>query len=48
MTIPAFEDFFEQQHVRLARALYALTGSAAEVEELAQDAWFGCTSGGIV
>lgn len=38
MTIPAFEDFFEQQHVRFARALYALTGSASEAEELAQDA----------
>jgi RNA polymerase sigma-70 factor, ECF subfamily len=33
-----FEEFFEAQHLRLARALYLLTGSAAEADELAQEA----------
>lgn len=27
-TVPRFEEFFEAEHVRLARALYLLTGSA--------------------
>ncbi|HVM11287.1 MAG TPA: SigE family RNA polymerase sigma factor [Actinomycetota bacterium] len=38
MTTPRFEDFFEAEHVRLARALYLLTGSAAEADELSQEA----------
>ena len=38
VTLRRFEDFFEEQHVRLARALYLLTGSAAEADELAQEA----------
>ena len=33
-----FETFFEEQHVKLARALYLLTGSASEADELAQEA----------
>ena len=33
-----FDEFFEEQHVRLARALYLLTGSASEADELAQEA----------
>jgi DNA-directed RNA polymerase specialized sigma24 family protein len=33
-----FEQFFDEQHVRLARALYLLTGSASEADELAQEA----------
>ena len=33
-----FDDFFVEQHVRLARALYLLTGSASEADELAQEA----------
>ena len=37
-TIPRFEGFFEAEHVRLARALYLLTGSAAEADELTQEA----------
>jgi RNA polymerase sigma-70 factor (ECF subfamily) len=38
VTIPGFEEFFQAEHVRLARALYLLTGSAAEAEELTQEA----------
>jgi RNA polymerase sigma-70 factor (ECF subfamily) len=38
VTIPRFEEFFEAEHVRLARALYLLTGSAAEADELTQEA----------
>jgi RNA polymerase sigma-70 factor, ECF subfamily len=38
VTIPGFEEFFEAEHVRLARALYLLTGSAAEADELTQEA----------
>ena len=34
----AFEAFFQAEHVRLARALYLLTGSAAEADELTQEA----------
>ena len=34
-----FEEFFEAQRVRLARALYLVTGSAAEADELAQEAF---------
>jgi len=39
-TAPAlgFEEFFEAEHVRLGRALYLLTGSAAEADELTQEA----------
>jgi RNA polymerase sigma-70 factor (sigma-E family) len=33
-----FEEFFQAEHVRLARSLYLLTGSAAEADELAQEA----------
>ena len=33
-----FEEFFQAEHVRLARALYLLTGSAAEADELTQEA----------
>lgn len=33
-----FEAFFAQQHVRLTRALYLLTGSAVEADDLAQEA----------
>jgi RNA polymerase sigma factor (sigma-70 family) len=42
VTTPAallrFEEFFEAEHGRLARALYLLTGSATEADELAQEA----------
>ena len=38
VTVRHFEAFFEEQHVRLARALYLLTGSASEADELAQEA----------
>lgn len=34
----SFEEFFQAEHVRLARALYLLTGSAAEADELTQEA----------
>ena len=37
-TTPRFEEFFAEQHVRLARALYLLTGSTSEADELAQEA----------
>lgn len=37
-TVLPFEDFFQAEHVRLARALYLLTGSAAEADELTQEA----------
>ena len=33
-----FEEFFQAEHVRLARALYLLTGNTAEADELTQDA----------
>lgn len=33
-----FDQFFAEQHVRLARALYLLTGSASEADDLAQEA----------
>jgi DNA-directed RNA polymerase specialized sigma24 family protein len=33
-----FEEFFQTEHVRLARALYLLTGNTAEADELTQDA----------
>ena len=33
-----FEEFFQAEHVRLARALFLLTGSAAEADELTQEA----------
>lgn len=38
VTILSFEEFFQAEHVRLARALYLLTGSAAEADELTQEA----------
>jgi RNA polymerase sigma-70 factor (ECF subfamily) len=38
VTVPRFEEFFQAEHVRLARALYLLTGSAAEADELTQEA----------
>lgn len=38
VAIPRFEEFFEAERVRLARALYLLTGSTAEADELTQEA----------
>lgn len=38
VTVLGFEEFFQAEHVRLARALYLLTGTAAEADELTQDA----------
>jgi len=38
VTILSFEEFFQAEHVRLGRALYLLTGSAAEADELTQEA----------
>src|SRR5262245_40302590 len=38
VTALQFEDFFEAEHVRLGRALYLLTGSTAEADELTQEA----------
>ena len=37
-TLLRFEEFFQAEHGRLARALYLLTGSAAEADELTQEA----------
>jgi RNA polymerase sigma-70 factor, ECF subfamily len=37
-SVPRFEEFFEAEHKRLARALYLLTGSALEADELTQEA----------
>jgi RNA polymerase sigma factor (sigma-70 family) len=34
-----FEDFFRAEHVRLLRALYLVTGSAHEAEDLIQEAF---------
>ena len=36
---PAFESFFEEQKERLLRILSAITGSRAEAEDLAQEAF---------
>jgi RNA polymerase sigma-70 factor (ECF subfamily) len=38
VTVLRFEEFFRAEHVRLARALYLLTGNAAEADELTQEA----------
>ncbi|HYH27142.1 MAG TPA: sigma-70 family RNA polymerase sigma factor [Actinomycetota bacterium] len=38
VAVPSFEEFFQAEHVRLGRALYLLTGSAAEADELSQEA----------
>jgi RNA polymerase sigma-70 factor (ECF subfamily) len=38
VTVLRFEEFFQAEHVRLARALYLLTGNAAEADELTQEA----------
>lgn len=38
VTERTFEAFFAQQHVRLGRALFLLTGSAVEADDLAQEA----------
>jgi len=38
VTVLRFEEFFQVEHVRLARALYLLTGSAADADELTQEA----------
>ncbi|MGB7805050.1 MAG: sigma-70 family RNA polymerase sigma factor [Actinomycetota bacterium] len=38
VTPPRFEDFFYAEHVRLSRALYLLTGSDAEADDLTQEA----------
>jgi RNA polymerase sigma-70 factor (ECF subfamily) len=35
---PAFEAFFSAEYARLARALYLVTGDAAEAEDVAQEA----------
>ena len=35
----AFEDFFRDEHVRLLRALYLVTGNTQEAEEVMQDAF---------
>ena len=37
-TVLSFEGFFEAEHVRLSRALYLLTGSSVEADELTQEA----------
>jgi RNA polymerase sigma factor (sigma-70 family) len=37
-TVLRFEEFFQAEHIRLGRALYLLTGSAAEADELMQEA----------
>ena len=36
---PTFEDFFFEQHDRLYRALFFVTGGASEAEDIAQDAF---------
>ena len=33
-----FDEFFDTEHVRLSRALYLLTGSASEADDLTQEA----------
>lgn len=38
VTVVRFDEFFQAEHVRLARALYLLTGSTAEADELTQEA----------
>ena len=38
VTVLGFEEFFQAEHVRLGRALFLLTGSAAEADELTQEA----------
>ena len=38
VTVLSFEEFFEAEHVRLSRALYLLTGSSTEADELTQEA----------
>jgi RNA polymerase sigma-70 factor (ECF subfamily) len=38
-TPPSFDDLFTDQHDRLYRALYFITGSSADAEELMQDAF---------
>jgi len=38
VTVLSFEEFLQAEHVRLARALYLLTGSTAEADELTQEA----------
>jgi RNA polymerase sigma-70 factor, ECF subfamily len=38
VSAPPFEEFFEAEHVRLARALFLVTGSASEADELTQEA----------
>jgi RNA polymerase sigma-70 factor (ECF subfamily) len=38
VTDVSFEEFFQAEHVRLAQALYLLTGSAGEADELTQEA----------
>jgi RNA polymerase sigma-70 factor, ECF subfamily len=38
VTVLSFEGFFRAENVRLARALYLLTGSAPEADELTQEA----------
>ena len=38
VTVLRFEEFFRAEHFLLARALYLLTGSAADADELTQEA----------
>jgi DNA-directed RNA polymerase specialized sigma24 family protein len=37
--VRTFEGFFESERVRLYRALFAVTGSRSEAEDIAQDAF---------
>jgi RNA polymerase sigma factor (sigma-70 family) len=37
---PEFEDFFRDEYVRLAKAIYLLTGNNSEAEDLAEEAMF--------
>ena len=41
-----FEEFFRAEHARLLRALYLVTGSVEEANEVAQDALVRVWSGG--
>jgi RNA polymerase sigma factor (sigma-70 family) len=38
-TAPSFEEFFEAEKTRLFKALYVVTGSKAEAEDIVQDAF---------
>lgn len=43
----AFEELFEAERMRLFRALCLMTRDRGEAEELTQDAFLRCGSGGI-